>query len=80
MAQLWHMRTTIELPDNLLNSAKSRAAAAGVSLRQFFIEAVQNQLAPKRSKIRTEPPVIGQPGDPSIPVLSGEELDEIMFG
>jgi hypothetical protein len=80
MAYLCHMRTTIEIPDTILEGAKSRAAAAGISLRQFFIDAVQSKLAPERKKMRTEPPVIGRPGDPRIPVLSGEELDEIMFG
>ena len=73
------MRTTIELPDEVLDAAKANAAAAGVSLRQFFIEAVQQKLAPARTKIRTEPPVIGNSGDKPIPVLSGEELDEALF-
>jgi hypothetical protein len=73
------MRTTIELPDEVLDAAKANAAAAGVSIRQFFIEAVQQKLAPARIKIRTEPPVLGHPGDGTIPVLSGEELDEAMF-
>jgi hypothetical protein len=72
------MRTTVELPDELLDAAKSNAAAAGVSLRQFLIDAVQQKLAPARIKIRTEPPVIGQPDDRTIPVLTGEELDEAM--
>jgi len=74
------MRTTVELPDELLDAAKATAAAAGVSLRQFFIEAVQQKLTPGRTKIRTSPPVIGQPGPQPIPVLSGKELDEAMFG
>ena len=70
----------MELPDELLDAAKTNAAAAGASLRQFFIDAVQQKLAPGRIKIRTEPPVIGHPGEQSIHVLSGEELDEAMFG
>ncbi len=70
----------MELPDELLDAAKSHAAAAGVSIRQFFIEAVQQKLSPGRTKIRTEPPVLGQPGEGTIPVLSGEELDEAMSG
>ena len=74
------MRTTLEMPDHIMEAAKARAAAVGVSLRQFFIDAVQQKLAPERTKFRTEPPVIGQPGDPQIRVLSGEELDEVMFG
>lgn len=70
----------MELPDELLDVAKTRAAAAGISLRQFFIEAVQQKLTPGRTKIRTSPPVIGQAGREPIPVLSGEELDEAIFG
>jgi hypothetical protein len=73
------MRTTLEMPDHIMEAAKARATAVGISLRQFFIDAVQQKLAPERTKFRTEPPVIGQPGDPRIRVLSGEELDEIMF-
>jgi len=34
----------VELPDELLDAAKTNAAAAGVSLRQFFIDAVQQKL------------------------------------
>jgi hypothetical protein len=74
------MRTTLEMPDHVLKAAKARAAAAGVSLRQFIIEAVESKLTPARIKIRTEPPAFGYPGDPLIGVLSGEKLDEIMFG
>jgi len=74
------MRTKIELPDTLLEAAKARAACAGVSLRQFFIDAVQNQLRPPQKKIRTQPTVIGGAGVSPVPVLSGEELDDVMFG
>ena len=68
------------MPDHIMQAAKARATAAGVSLRQFFIDAVQQKLAPERTKFRTEPPVIGQLGDSRIRVLSGEELDEVLFG
>ena len=74
------MRTTIELPDDLLAQAKVRAAVTGVSLRQFFIEAVERKLAPEGRKTRRTPPVIGGPGAPRIGILTPEQIDEAMFG
>jgi predicted DNA binding CopG/RHH family protein len=42
------MRTTIELSDELLTKAKSRAAASGISLRTFFTEAVERKLEERK--------------------------------
>lgn len=74
------MRTTIELPDQLLALAKSSAALNGISLRQFFIEAVQSRLAPEKRKVRKAPPVIGDAHAPRIKALKREQIDEAMFG
>ena len=38
------MKTTIELPDAMLRQAKAHAAARGISLKRFFIEALEEQL------------------------------------
>jgi len=38
------MKTTVELPDQLLREAKSIAAQRGQSLRQFLTEAVAEKL------------------------------------
>jgi hypothetical protein len=74
------MRTTIELPDELLALAKSSAALNGVSLRQFFIEAVQSRLAPEKRKLRKAPPAIGDAHARRMTALTREQLDEAMFG
>jgi hypothetical protein len=75
------MRTTIELPDHLLMEAKSRAALSGISLREFFIVAVEHQLAPKTGKVRQAPPAVGdRRHGPKIGVLTAEQIDEAMFG
>ena len=37
------MKTTIELPDATLRQAKILTAARGVTLRRFFIEALEGQ-------------------------------------
>ena len=77
---MWHMRTTIELPDELLTQAKSAAALKGISLRQFFMEAVQSRLAPEKRRVRRAPPSIGDAGAPRLASLTREQIDEAMFG
>lgn len=74
------MRTTIELPDELLTRAKVEAVSSGISLREFFIQAVQQKLAPERKKIRRDPPVIGSADGPLIRAVTREEIDEALFG
>lgn len=74
------MRTTIELPDELLTLAKRNASLSGISLRQFFIEAVKARLANEKPKVRRAPPAIGDPEALAIPALTREQIDEAMFG
>jgi hypothetical protein len=74
------MRTTIELPDDLLARAKSNAALSGVSLKEFFIEAVEQKLAPRQAKMRRPPPAIGSTKARRIGVLKPEQIDEAFFG
>jgi hypothetical protein len=79
MTQLWQMRTTIELPDELLARAKSEAALRKISLKEFFIEAIERRLAPENTKVRRHPPAIGHPKASPIGVLTSEQLDEAVF-
>lgn len=74
------MRTTIELPDELLTKAKGRAALAGISLRTFFIEAVERRLEPEKKKVRRPLPTVGSKNSPVIRALTPEQIDEAMFG
>jgi hypothetical protein len=74
------MRTTIELPDELLSQAKSRAALEGVSLREFFISAVRQKLSPAVRKLRRAPPAIGDENGPPIADLTREQIVDAMFG
>jgi hypothetical protein len=80
MAYLWHMRTTVELPDELLIQAKTAAASQDISLRQFFMEAVLLRLSPEKAKVRRAPPAIGDAGAPPIKAISREQIDEALFG
>lgn len=74
------MRTTIELPDQLLARAKSQAALAGISLKEFFIGAIEQRLAPENKKTRRPPPVIGSAKARRIGLLTPEQIDDAMFG
>ncbi len=74
------MRTTIELPDELLARVKSRAALRGISLKEFFIHAIELTLAPEKAKVRRPPPAIGNSRSRRIGVLTPEQIDEAMFG
>ena len=68
------------MPDEVLTRAKSRAALAGISLRQFFVEAVEQKLAPESRKVRREPPVIGSKKARPIRDLTSKRIDEALFG
>jgi hypothetical protein len=50
------MKTTIEIPDRLFRRAKSKAAERGLSLKEFFGEALEEKLAAKRSEGRSGEP------------------------
>ncbi|MBO6792784.1 MAG: hypothetical protein JJ895_02645 [Balneolaceae bacterium] len=49
------MRTTIDLPDDLMKSAKIRAVEEGISLKQLFIRALKNELNPSIKIVEEEP-------------------------
>jgi len=72
------MRTTIELPDELLARAKSQAALQGLSLKELFIEAIEQRLT-RPKKVRRPPPTVGSARGPKIRVTR-EQIDEAMFG
>jgi hypothetical protein len=73
------MRTTIELPDKLLSRAKGRAAREGISLKEFFIAAVEQKLTPPAVRIRrTLPPI--STGGPPIPDLTRQQIEDALFG
>lgn len=74
------MRTTVELPDELLARARHAAAISGISLKELFIEAIENRLDAKPKKVRRPPPVIGNPHAPKVGILTPEQIDEAMFG
>jgi hypothetical protein len=49
------VKTTVEIPDSLFRKAKAAAAEEGKSLKDFFTEAVQEQLRRKSSQPASKP-------------------------
>lgn len=55
------MRTTIDLPDELIRAARVRAAATDESLKELFTRALTKELGRPVGRTRRELPVIGLP-------------------
>jgi hypothetical protein len=69
------MRTTIELPEELLRRAEAAAATQGVSFDQLVERALEHEVPPAMKKVRREPPVIST-GGPPIPDITPEQMEE----
>ena len=70
------MRTTLDLPDELMKRAKIAAVKRGSTLRELFAEALRGLLAaeaPTARRRMTEAPVKLPPGI-TIPIRSNEEI------
>ena len=69
------MRTTIELPPDVLRRAKARAAEQGESLKHWFTRAVSAALGtPPRRAARTDLPwpVFGKPGGQQVHLTNAD--------
>ena len=69
------MRTTIDLPSDLMHAAKVRAAQRGESLKELFTRAIAHEVGTAR---RTGPagrlsfPLIGRDSDPKVEVTNAD--------
>ena len=73
------MRTTIDLPDDVLRRAKITAVERGSSLRQLVIDALKRELderAPETRRRLTRPP-IKLAADSPLRTLSPEEIKRL---
>lgn len=48
-ANLYFMRTTVDVPDPVFRKMKATAALRGVSLKEFLLSAVEHEMAKKPS-------------------------------
>lgn len=69
------MRTTIDMPDHLMQAAKVKAAERGESLKDLVTRAVAHEIGvparPRRAG-RVELPLIGRDDEPAVTVSSAD--------
>lgn len=67
------MRTTVDLPDELMREVKARAAQRGETLKQMFTRLLSAEVsAPDRATpgARVSLPLVGDPGGPPADVTN----------
>jgi len=80
------MRTTIDLPANLLRQAKVRAALDGTTLKELVAWCLERGLREKTGPLtaesarqsRSQLPVVRISGDRPLPVYSNAELQDLL--
>jgi hypothetical protein len=77
------MRTTIDLPDELLRQVKARAALDGLKLKDLITRFVEQGLkqgapAPAVRRRRSELPVIRKATGRTLPALSNADIDRLL--
>lgn len=65
------MRTTVDVPDELMRAAKARAARRGESLKELFERALTTEVGLPRRGRRVSFPLIGSDG----PAVTQAEVD-----
>ncbi len=74
------MRTTVDLPPELLRAAKTRAAADGETLKEFFARAVVQALGtspgPRPHRSRVSLPLVGS--GPSAVEVTNDLIAEVL--
>lgn len=74
------MRTTIEIPDALYVRAKTQAAQRSASLKEFFIEALEEKMAVQPARHRISLPLVRsrRPGSNRLTAEKIEALESEM--
>jgi len=76
------MRTTLDLPDNLMRELKARAALEGLKLKDYFANiaqaALQRPVSNGEQSARSPMPVFKRPGAKAMPAMSNTELYAIL--
>lgn len=73
------MRTTFDLPDDLMKRAKIAAIERGVTLRDLVAEGLRHALGRKKpaARQRLQLPAVKTPKGHRIPVLTNQQVSEL---
>lgn len=72
------MRTTLDLPDDLLRRAKIEAVERGATLRQLVVDALQREMAnTERPRKRLTKPPVKPSADAPLRGMSPEEIKRL---
>lgn len=69
------MRTTIDLPPDLMQAAKIRAAELGVTLKELFTRAITHEVGhppARQSRTRVVLPMVGAGAEPTVHVSNAD--------
>lgn len=76
------MKTTLDLDDTLLTEAKTRAAAAGTSLKSYVEDALRARLLPRPTKgeerFRLRLPIVEGTAPPAVEVMDRRALYDLL--
>jgi hypothetical protein len=72
------VRTTIDIPDDLYDTLRRRAAAERTSIRALITKAVETDLRPRGSR-RVTGPLVGKKGKPAPGSPDRENPYDILF-
>lgn len=76
-----HMKTTVDLDEQLLRLAKQHAAASGLTLRAYIENALRAQLLPtpeRRAPFKLEVPIVEGARRPAVEVADRDALYDLM--
>ena len=77
-----HMKTTIDIADELLDEARARAKAEGTTLRALMERGLREVLAepPPESPWRFEPVTFELHPEPGVDLRNWDQVREIIYG
>lgn len=76
------MRTTVDIPDELMRKAKVRSAEQGETLKEFFVRVLEREVSSSmtsRTPGEVQLPLVGQKGDPpALRSLTNAQIEDLL--
>ncbi|MGO1193354.1 MAG: hypothetical protein ACTMHH_05705 [Nesterenkonia sp.] len=76
------MRTTVDIPDELMRKAKVRSAEQGETLKELFVRVLEREVSTSvasRGFGEVQLPLVGQKGDsPAVRSLTNAQIEDLL--